>query len=145
MPAHRCHGSNINDISLILLWLLRVRARVCRTSNICIKYIGKSMDVFILTKYKDKTRKSFTNHGPSYIFIHQSWTIIYIYICRPRWLSWMRVRLETRRSRVRPPPRSVTFFREDLIMKYCQRHSLPSADSRRAVVRFWRKNVHNTC
>ena len=23
-------------------------------------------------------------------------------------------------------------------------HSLPSADSRRAVVSFWRKNVHNT-
>ena len=32
---------------------------------------------------------------------------------RPRWLSWMRVRLETRRSRVRPPPRSATFFRGD--------------------------------
>ena len=47
------------------------------------------------------------------------------------------VRLETRRSRVQPPPRSVTFFRQDFL-----RHSLPSADSRRAVVR--RKNVHNT-
>ena len=45
------------------------------------------------------------------------------------------VRLETRRSRVQPPPRSATFFRG---------HALPSADSRRAVVSFWRKNVHNT-
>ena len=31
-----------------------------------------------------------------------------------------------------------------LIMKYFYGHSLPSADSRRAVVSFWRKNVHNT-
>ena len=31
-----------------------------------------------------------------------------------------------------------------LIMKYFLRHSLSSSDSRRAVVSFWRKNVHNT-
>ena len=31
-----------------------------------------------------------------------------------------------------------------LIMKYFLGHSLPSADSRRAVVSFWQKNVHNT-
>ena len=27
---------------------------------------------------------------------------------------------------------------------FCTGHSLPSADSRRAVVSFWQKNVHNT-
>ena len=32
---------------------------------------------------------------------------------RPRWRSWMHVRLDTRRSRVQPPPRSATFFRGD--------------------------------
>ena len=37
------------------------------------------------------------------------------------------------------PARLAAFLRGDLIMKY----SLPSADSRRAVVSFWRKNVHN--
>ena len=31
-----------------------------------------------------------------------------------------------------------------LIWNIFYRHSLPSADSRRAVVSFWRKNVHNT-
>ena len=31
-----------------------------------------------------------------------------------------------------------------LIMKFFYGHSLSSADSRRAVVSFWRKNVHNT-
>ena len=31
-----------------------------------------------------------------------------------------------------------------LIMKYFLRHSLPSADSRRAIVSFLQKNVHNT-
>ena len=54
-------------------------------------------------------------------------------------------RLETRRSWVQPPPRcfgNILSWR--LIMKYFYVHSLPSADSRRAVVSFWRKNVHNT-
>ena len=54
------------------------------------------------------------------------------------------VRLETRRSRVQPPPRSATFFRRDWSWNIFYVHSLPSADSRRAVVSFWRKNVHNT-
>ena len=54
------------------------------------------------------------------------------------------VRLETRRSRVQPPPRSATFFRGDWSWNIFYDHSLPSADSRRAVVSFWRKNVHNT-
>ena len=54
------------------------------------------------------------------------------------------VRLETRRSRVQPSPRSVTFFRGDWSWNIFYGHSLPSADSRRAVVSFWRKNVHNT-
>ena len=63
---------------------------------------------------------------------------------RPRWLSWLRVRLETRRSRVRPPSRSATFFRGDWSWNIFYGHSHPSTDSRRAVVSFWRKNVHNT-
>ena len=42
------------------------------------------------------------------------------------------------------PAGSATFFRGDLIMKYFYSHFLPSADSRGAVVSFWRKNVHNT-
>ena len=54
------------------------------------------------------------------------------------------VRLETRRSRVQPPPGSATFFRGDWPWNIFYGHSLPSADSRRAVVSFWRKNVHNT-
>ena len=54
------------------------------------------------------------------------------------------VQLETRRSRVQPPPRLATFFRGDWSWNIFYGHSLPSADSRRAVVSFWRKNVHNT-
>ena len=53
-------------------------------------------------------------------------------------------RLETRRSRVQPPPRSATFFQGDWSWNIFYSHSLPSADSRKAVVSFWRKNVHNT-
>ena len=34
-------------------------------------------------------------------------------LMRPCWLIWMCVRMQTRRSWVRPPPRSATFFRED--------------------------------
>ena len=54
------------------------------------------------------------------------------------------VRLETRRSRVQPPPRLATFFHGDWPWNIFYGHSLPSAETRRAVVSFWRKNVHNT-
>ena len=54
------------------------------------------------------------------------------------------VRLETRRSRVQPPPRSATFFLGDWSWNIFYGHSLPSPDSRRAFVSCWRKNVHNT-
>ena len=40
------------------------------------------------------------------------------------------------------PARSAAFFRGDLIMKYFLWSFSPAA-SRRAVVRFWQKNVHN--
>ena len=54
------------------------------------------------------------------------------------------VRLETRRSRVQPSPRSATVFHGDWSWNIFYGHSLPSADSRRAFVSFLRKNVHNT-
>ena len=41
-------------------------------------------------------------------------------------------------------PRSATYFRRDRSLNIFYGHSLPSADSRRAVFSFWRKNVHNT-
>ena len=43
------------------------------------------------------------------------------------------VQLETRRSRVQPPPRSATFFRGDWSWNIFYGHSLPLADSIRAV------------
>ena len=40
-------------------------------------------------------------------------------------------------------PKSATFFRGDVVMKKkFDGHSSSSADSRRAVVSYWRKNVH---
>ena len=42
------------------------------------------------------------------------------------------------------PPEVGNILSWRLIMKYFYGHSLPSADSRRAVVSFWRKNVHTT-
>ena len=39
-------------------------------------------------------------------------------------------------------PTSRTFFPGDLVMKKFYGHSPSSADSRRAVVSYWRKNVH---
>ena len=65
-------------------------------------------------------------------------------ISRPRWLSWMRIRLETRRSRVRPRRgRQHSFMEIDHEIFSTVILSL-SADSRREVVSFWQKNVHNT-
>ena len=39
-------------------------------------------------------------------------------------------------------PTPCTFFHGDLVMKYFYGHSPSSADSRRVVVCYWRKNVH---
>ena len=48
------------------------------------------------------------------------------------------------RGQHRSRPRSATFFRGDWSWTIFYGHSLPSDDSRRTVVSFWRKNVHNT-
>ena len=57
------------------------------------------------------------------------------------WLSWMYVRLVIRRLWVRQS--SATFFLGDWSWNVFCGLSFPSADSRRAVVSFCRKNVHN--
>ena len=41
-------------------------------------------------------------------------------------------------------PAEATFFRGDYHEIFSTLISFPSADSRRAFVSFWRKNVHNT-
>ena len=63
--------------------------------------------------------------------------------CRPRWLSWMRRPTGDQEVADLTPPRSATFFRRDWSWNIFYGHSLPSADSRRAVVSFWRKNKHD--
>ena len=65
-------------------------------------------------------------------------------VSQPRWLSWMCRLTGDRRSRVQPLPRQAAFFRGYWSWNIFYGHSLPSTDSRRAVVSFWRKNVHNT-
>ena len=42
------------------------------------------------------------------------------------------------------PTRLAAFFRGDWSWNIFYGHSLPSTDSRRAVVSFWQKNAHNT-
>ena len=42
------------------------------------------------------------------------------------------------------PAMSATFFHGDRSSDIFYGHSLPSTDSRRAIVSYWRKNVHNT-
>ena len=61
---------------------------------------------------------------------------------QPRWLSQMCVWLVIRRSRIRSPPGLATFFHGDWSWNIFYSHSLPLADSRRAVVSFWQKNGH---
>ena len=67
-------------------------------------------------------------------------------LCRsqPRWLRWMGHPTGDQEVAGSTPPRSATFFCWDWSWNIFYDHSLPSTDSRRAVVSFWRKNVHNT-
>ena len=64
--------------------------------------------------------------------------------CRPRWLIWMRRPTGDQEVAGSTPAEVGNIFSWRLIMKYFAGHFLPSADSRRAVVSFWRKNVHST-
>ena len=65
----------------------------------------------------------------------------------PGWLSWMRRPTGDQEVAGSTPAEVGNILSWRLIMKFSTvySHSLPSADSRRAVVSFWRKNVHNTC
>ena len=90
---------------------------------------------FPLTEPLDTTECMNIEQKPEWCFAH---------VCRPRWLSWMRRPTGDQEVGVQPPSRSATFFRGDWSWNIFYGHSLPSADSRRAVVSFWRKNVHNT-
>ena len=65
-------------------------------------------------------------------------------ICRPRWFSWMRRPTGDQEVAGSTPAEVGNILSWRLIVKYFLRSSPPSADSRRAVVSFWRKNVHNT-
>ena len=97
--------------------------------------------------YAHMSESTFSLVVAQMFFIHLL-TTLFVWVTlktsRPRWLSWMRVRLEIRKLRVRPPTWSATFFRGDWSWETSCGHFLPSAESRRAVVSFWRKNVHNT-
>ena len=63
---------------------------------------------------------------------------------RPLWLHWMLIQLVIRRLRVQTPPGRQHSFVEIWSWNIFYGHCLPSADSRRADVSFWQKNVHNT-
>ena len=116
--------------------------------KMCISWVTSLYYLFIITKlawcairfiYFNLTYQSEIpprKHG-------QRWPLVYGYAGLGGSVGCA-VRLETRRSRVQPPPRSATFFRGDWSWNIFYGHSLPSADSRRAVVSFWRKNVHST-
>ena len=58
--------------------------------------------------------------------------------------SRMRIGLVIRKSWVRSLPGPETFFRRNWLWNVFYCHSVPSTDSRRAVVSFRPKNVHNT-
>ena len=66
------------------------------------------------------------------------------HMCWPWWLSWMRIWQVIRRLRVRSWPGWQHSFLEIWSWNIFCGHSLSSADSRRAVVSFWLKNVHIT-
>ena len=63
---------------------------------------------------------------------------IILYMC------WMRRPTGDQEVAGSTPTEIGNIFHGDWSWNIFYGHSLPSADSRRAVVSFWRKNVHNT-
>ena len=63
---------------------------------------------------------------------------------RPWWLSWMRRLTGDQEVADSTPAEVGNILSWRLIWNIFYGHSLPSADSRRADVSFWWKNVHNT-
>ena len=125
---YKTNGS-ISVYTLKIVPLLPDRALQC---------LPKSVFMNTLGKYGCQHRKALGLSKMAYI-----WTV-HIFWAGLGGSVGCAVRLETRRSRVQPPPRSATFFRGDWSWNIFYGHSLPSADSRRAVVSFWRKNLHKT-
>ena len=63
---------------------------------------------------------------------------------RPQWLSWMRRLTGDQEVSGSTPTEVGNILLGDWSWNIFYGHSLPSAGSRRAVVSFWRKTVHNT-
>ena len=75
------------------------------------------------------------------IFCISPQNICYEYSCWARWLSWMRRPTGDQEVAGSTPTEVGNILSRKLIVKYFLRSF---ADSRRAVISFWRKNVHNT-
>ena len=162
--------SIVSLTSLLVVKLLTVL--VSAISNSQVFLLNKMWVAFALFSAKILAymhifnNQSFNDKLSNNIVSLSNWALFYMtwsFIEDPLYISvsiqglyrtlWMRVRLETRRLRVRIPPRSATFFRGDWSWNIFYGHAFPSADSRRAVVSAdsrravvssWRKNVHNT-
>ena len=107
------------------------------------KYYNKCLDFSHLTQTNNCSGYWPPNRGSvKLIFYAHTDTVL---TCRRlRWLSWMHRPTGDQEVAGSTPAEVGNILSWRLIVKYFYGHSLPSADSRRAVVSFWRKNVHNT-
>ena len=116
-----------------LPWLVRTR----------FKSLGNSSDSSRKQKFRDIL-------GFFFLFNHENVCDMYLLESPIEAIpmSTLIIPLFYRRTKQHPcgfdPRRSATFFRGDWSWNIFYGHSLPSADSRRAVVSFWRKNAYNT-
>ena len=70
--------------------------------------------------------------------------LYHMWVSRPWWHRLMLIILVSKRMWVGPSPVLQHSFMEIWSWNIFYGHSLPSADSRRAVISFWQKNVHIT-
>ena len=116
----------LNSVSLWLSWYIAWG----------FKFEPVSMLVFIKPTFE-------TVYRGCQHYIHGKFiSVVYDSHGRLRWLSWMRRPTGDQEVAGSTPAEVGNILSWRLIIFYG--HSLPSADLRRAVVSFWRKNVHNT-
>ena len=109
-----------------------IRQKHCSIDHSDLDLITLNVDVINMSDAQPSLRSCLHKQTATYYFIG------------PPWLSWMCRPIGDQEVAASTLAEVGNILSWDWSWKKFYGHSLPSSDSRRAVVSFWQKNVHNT-